>query len=101
MKGVKVNDSRYVYSQGSIDILESFDIDWYAGPENLSCAPHNWEGLHTTEEQKAIFEALSEAKQMGDQYGQELGKNHAIKILNQARDLYSKGELFQNRDQED
>ena len=96
-----VNDSRYVYVQGSLDILESFDIDWYAGPENLSWAPHNWEGLHSTQEQKAIFEALDMARQTGEQYGYEFGQNAAIRVLNQARDQYKDGKLFQNKDKGD
>ena len=61
-KAAKPGTQKWEYAQRSKTILEQHGIDWYKGAENLSWAPHNWKGLHTTDQQRLIAEALEQVQ---------------------------------------
>lgn len=86
-KNARKGTEKGLWAEKIKDILEKHDIDWYRAPENLNWAPHNWKGLHTTSQQKIIYEHLAEAD--------TIGKERVIEVLRDIQRMYLEGELVE------
>jgi hypothetical protein len=76
------------WANKSKEILDECEIDWYAGPENLTWAPHGeFKGLHTPDQQKKVYELLQRAFDEG-------GKPGVIERLNKIKKIYSRGVIL-------